>query len=62
MSYFCYLESADGSRPHFEALAVPSPQEALRMASAILAKHDSAVRAEVRGENDDLVGEVRRRA
>jgi len=62
MSYFCYLESADGSRPHLEALAVPSAREALQLASAILARHESAVRAEVRGENDDLIGEVSRTA
>lgn len=61
MSYFCYLESADGSRRHLEALSAPDHQNALALASAILARHESAVRAEVRGEDDILVGEIRRR-
>jgi len=60
MSYFCYLQAADGSSPHFEALGAITADEAKIMASTILNMHDSAVRAEVRSETDDLVWELNR--
>lgn len=61
MSYFCYLESADGSRLHLEALEAVSPERALALASSILQRHASAVSAEVRGADDSLVGVVTHR-
>lgn len=60
MSFFCYLQSADGSTPHFEALNAASPDEARALASSILKRHASAVRAEVRSEDDNLVWELNR--
>ncbi len=60
MSYFCYLQAADGSSPHFEALNAVTPEEARILASSILSRHASAVRAEVRSEDDNLVWELSR--
>ena len=60
MSYLCYLQSADGSTPHFEALDAQTLDEARLLAAAILGRHGSAVRAEVRSEDDRLVWELDR--
>jgi hypothetical protein len=60
VSYFCYLQSADGTSSHFEALGATSADEAKILASTILNSHDSAVRAEVRSEDDDLIWELHR--
>ena len=48
--------------PHLEALSASSPDEALALASSILRRHASAVRAEVRSEDDNLVWELNRDA
>ncbi|MBX7249334.1 MAG: hypothetical protein K1X35_09880 [Caulobacteraceae bacterium] len=60
MAYLCYLQAADGSSTHFEALGAVSADEARILACNILNSHDSAVRAEVRSEDDDLVWELNR--
>ena len=60
MSYLCFLHAADGSSTHMEALGATTADEAKIMASTILNRHDSAVRAEVRSEDDDLVWELNR--
>jgi len=62
MSYLCFLQSADGTTPHFEALDAETPDEARILAANILGRHSSAVRAEVRSEDDNLIWELQRDA
>jgi len=62
MSYLCFLQAEDGSTPHFEALDAETPDQARRLAARILGRHASAVRAEVRSEDDNLIWELSRDA